>query len=174
MSRGRSARGGDIGMPQEMPQEMVQSSDGGGGRGGRTRGGDIGQRSAARAAEIGGETDPMGDGKGGVEAFQRLEDMLDRKKGVLAEDFFLACAARPPARAAACQPAATSPRRAHCSAPIGVLTRTLGVAGTTCTSSSGPTSLATKPSRPSSSRTWCGSCARSRKTSRAARRGTCT
>jgi hypothetical protein len=85
-----------VDLARHEPQEPIQSNDaaaGDGRRSGRTRGGDIGQRSAARAAEIGGETDSMGDAAGGVAAFQRLKDMLD-KKGVLANDFFLSCAPR--------------------------------------------------------------------------------
>ena len=65
-------------------------------RGGRGADVAIG-RGGARAAELGGETDVGGAAAGDLQAFTRLEEMFQPKKGELSRNAFLGCARQPPA-----------------------------------------------------------------------------
>lgn len=83
----RRSRGGDVSLPQPMPDQMPAAATA------ASQSPRAASRPSAahdRRYEIGGDTDEHGDGVGGLAAMQRVHELLD-KRGPLSKDFTLEC-----------------------------------------------------------------------------------
>lgn len=82
----RRSRGGDVSLPAPVEDPRGVATP-------QLQRGAAGVTGIARAAEIGGEMDQLGDGAGGLAAMQRVNELLD-KRGALSKDFCLECVSR--------------------------------------------------------------------------------
>ena len=105
----RRGRGGDVSaMALPIASEAPATETPGPAGRARARGGRGADVAIGRAAELGGDEDVAGAATGDLQAFTRLEEMFQPKKGELSRNAFLGCAYQPPVP----QPPAPQPRSA--------------------------------------------------------------